>query len=259
MDNFNSCCLYANQAIKSIIFFDLLSSKLFIVMKMNLKPKKRTITGKVIDTKAQNKSEGKRKSKPKSKPIKISTTYNKGPWNNEEHLVFEKSLRKYGTTWKAIAKDVGTRTPIQVRTHYQKTKKDKESHEQAKKKSNIYRFLDARREIAIEDGEVPNSKTIESGNKEEFKSKEHIRISENLWNDVKLYAETLRIKLKPIPELDRNMVILLALKSLLNQLENWPKCDQLEVPGDPFKDLNDELVYMEPDLGGEYLYLKDTR
>jgi len=235
------------------------------MMNMGLKAKTRTITDNAIDTKAQSKSEGKQKSKPKSKPIKRTLTYNEGPWNDEEHSVFEKSIKRCGTTWKSIAKDIGTRTPTQVRTHYQKTKKDKKAHEQAKTKSNIYKFLSARRKIAIEDIEAPNNKTIESGNKEEFKSEEHIRInihletdiSKNLWNDVNLYAGAPKIKLNTVPELDRNMVILFAVNSLLNQLKNCPE-GVLEAL-DPFEGLNGGLVYMEPDLSGDYLCLEDIK
>jgi SHAQKYF class myb-like DNA-binding protein len=43
-----------------------------------------------------------------------------GRWSVEEHQAFLVGLSRYGREWKLIARDIGTRTSTQVRSHAQK-------------------------------------------------------------------------------------------------------------------------------------------
>lgn len=43
-----------------------------------------------------------------------------GRWTKNEHVLFEKGIRKFGKCWKKIATTIRTRTVRQVRTHAQK-------------------------------------------------------------------------------------------------------------------------------------------
>lgn len=45
---------------------------------------------------------------------------NKGRWTHEEHEAFLRGLQLYGRNWEAVAAEVPTRTPLQIRTHSQK-------------------------------------------------------------------------------------------------------------------------------------------
>ena len=68
---------------------------------------------------------GKRKTSETRYPAAHETLEDKrqlkaGRWSCEEHVVFLKCLNKFGKDWRAISKEIKTRTPVQVRTHAQK-------------------------------------------------------------------------------------------------------------------------------------------
>lgn len=51
---------------------------------------------------------------------KAADKFAKGRWTKEEHETFLEGLKKLGKNWREISEVIGTRSPVQVRTHAQK-------------------------------------------------------------------------------------------------------------------------------------------
>lgn len=50
----------------------------------------------------------------------IEHRYRDGKWSEDEHLRFLKALQNFGRNWRAISRQVITRSAIQIRSHAQK-------------------------------------------------------------------------------------------------------------------------------------------
>lgn len=179
-------------------------------------------------------SQGKRKTKQKV----LSANINKGAWTDKERSDFREGLRIYGRNWTKIAELIGTRTPTQVRTHNQKVNPNKNTYEEEKKRSYTYRFIEARRNIAREEIESFND-----GRGEDTKNNEQIKISKELWSQIE--------SIVPALELSREIVIYIALESLLKQLEYSPSYYEQE------KEINGESIERESKMGRNYLMTKE--
>eukprot|EP00826_Nyctotherus_ovalis_P028147 TRINITY_DN2218_c0_g1_i17.p1 TRINITY_DN2218_c0_g1~~TRINITY_DN2218_c0_g1_i17.p1 ORF type:complete len:230 (-),score=29.04 TRINITY_DN2218_c0_g1_i17:129-818(-) len=178
---------------------------------------------------------GKRKKGPK----KINGI-NIGPWTDKECSNFYEALNKYGRDWGKIANTIGARTSTQVKTHYQKKIKTKGSYEQEKIRSYIYKYIEARRNIAREDLGTSSKREINHENEEESKSNEHIKVSQSLWNQIKA--------LTPVPKLTRDVILCLTLETLIAQLENHPPHLDLGGEGAHLRDFNGEQTGMETNV-----------
>mmetsp|Transcript_21486 Transcript_21486/g.39318 ORF Transcript_21486/g.39318 Transcript_21486/m.39318 type:complete len:101 (+) Transcript_21486:643-945(+) len=75
-----------------------------------------------------------------------------GKWSQDEHERFLKALDSYGRSWAIIAKHVGTRSAIQIRSHAQKffLQREKVRMKERQPKASFTRTL---KDVATQYGE----------------------------------------------------------------------------------------------------------
>lgn len=70
--------------------------------------------------------------------IELPSTVSTGRWTDEEHQMFLEGLHTYGKNWIHVAKAVGTRNSLQVRSHAQKYYRAEEAQKKRIKRSGNY-------------------------------------------------------------------------------------------------------------------------